>query len=317
MNPKVRNDSPIGAVFAPISQPPQVGTSLPLSKRQKRRRDLAKSTLFHVLVIASGIVMIYPLLWLLSSSLKPRDEIWNTVTQLIPHHLTFQHYLDGWSGFGGVTFTTFYINTFIYAGFGTILAVATCTTVAFGFARIRFPGSRIWFAIMLLTLMLPVEIQIIPQYILFSRLNLVNTFVPLLLPRFLDQAGQAFFIFMIVQFIRGIPIELDEAADIDGAGRFSIFTRVILPLIQPPIVTSAIFSFYFTWGDFLTPLVYLNSPQLYTVSLALRAFADPSGLTDWGAIFAMSFLSLIPVIAVFIMFQRYIVQGISTSGMKG
>jgi multiple sugar transport system permease protein len=308
MNPKLQSDSLAVDVFA---------GPVPMTIQQKRRRARLHRTLFHVIVVVGGLIMIYPLLWLLASSLKPNDQIWNTVTSLIPVHATLQHYFDGWSGFGGVTFTTFYINTFIYAGFGTILAIVTSTVVAFGFARIRFPGSHIWFGIMLLTLMLPVQIQIIPQYIIFSQLNLVNSFVPLLLPRFLGQAGQAFFIFMIVQFIRGVPIELDEAAEIDGAGKFGIFTRVVLPLIKPPIITSAIFSFYWTWGDFLTPLVYLNSPQLYTISLALRSFADPSGLTDWGAIFAMSFLSLLPVIIVFIAFQRYIVQGVSTSGLKG
>lgn len=273
--------------------------------------------LFHLLVIAGGFVMLYPIFWLFASSLKPADEIWTTVTSLIPRHPTLEHYIQGWSGFGGVSFTTFYINTFIYAGFGTLLSLVTCATVAYGFARIKFPGSRVLFGLMLLTLMLPVQIQIIPQYIFFNRLGMVNTFYPLLLPRFFDQAGQAFFIFMIIQFIRGIPIELDEAAEIDGHGKFSIFARVIVPLIQPPLVTSAIFSFYWTWGDFLTPLIYLNSPQLFTVSVALRSFADPAGVTDWGSIFAMSALSLVPVIVVFIAFQRYIVEGIGTTGMKG
>ncbi|NCN04007.1 MAG: carbohydrate ABC transporter permease [Spirochaetales bacterium] len=122
---------------------------------------------------------------------------------------------------------------------------------------------------------------------------------------------------MIVQFIRGIPVELDEAASIDGLGRFGIFFQIIMPLVKPALVTAGIFSFYWIWADFLTPLIYLNSPQLYTISVALRSFADPSGTTDWGAIFAMSFLSLVPVLVVFSIFQRQIVDGISTSGLKG
>ena len=152
------------------------------------------------------------------------------------------------------------------------------------------------------------------QYVFFTKLNLVNTFYPLLLPRFF---GMAFFIFMIMQFIRGIPKELDEAAEIDGCSHFGIFFRIILPLIRPALITAAIFSFYWTWEDFLTPLVYLNEPKLYTISVALRSFADASGATDWGAIFAMSALSLVPVLVVFVVFQRYLVQGISTTGMKG
>lgn len=167
---------------------------------------------------------------------------------------------------------------------------------------------------MLLTLMLPIQVQIIPQYIVFSWLDWINTFLPLLLPRFF---GNAFFIFLIMQFIRGIPSELDEAAEIDGCSKIGIFFRIILPLIQPALVTAAIFSFYFTWEDFLTPLIYLTDIKLFTVSVALRSFADPSAATDWGAIFAMSSLSLVPVFIIFVLFQRYLVEGISTSGLKG
>jgi len=167
---------------------------------------------------------------------------------------------------------------------------------------------------MLLTMMLPNQVTLIPQYILFSELGWINTFYPLLLPRL---GGAPFFIFMIVQFIRGIPIDLDEAAMIDGCGKSGIFFRIILPQLKPALITSAIFSFYWTWDDFMTPLIYLTKPNLYTVSVALRAFADPSGSTDWGAIFAMNTLSLVPVFAIFIFFQRYLVEGIATSGLKG
>jgi multiple sugar transport system permease protein len=285
-----------------------------LSRRQRR---ILGSTVFHLLIAFFGFVMLYPLLWLAGSSFKPSTEIWVNVSRLLPDNPTFEHYINGWRGFGGVTFTTFYRNSIIYAGLGTLGSVVSSAVVAFGFARIRFPGRNFWFACMLATLMMPVQIQIIPQYILFSQLGWINSFVPLLLPRFLGQAGQAFFIFMIVQFIRGIPIELDEAASIDGMGRIGIFAHVIMPLVVPALMTSAIFSFYWTWADFLTPLIYLNNPRLYTISVALRAFADPSGTTDWGAIFAMSFLSLVPVLAVFATFQKYIVEGISTSGLKG
>ena len=282
-----------------------------------RQRHTLGAIVFHTLVVAFGFVMLYPLLWLAGSSFKPSTEIWTNVSRLLPENPTLEHYINGWRGFGGVTFTTFYRNSIIYAGLGSLGSVLSSAVVAFGFARLRFPGRNFWFACMLATLMMPVQIQIIPQYILFSQLGWINSFVPLLLPRFLGQAGQAFFIFMIVQFIRGIPVELDEAASIDGMGRFGIFGKVIMPLVVPALMTSAIFSFYWTWADFLTPLIYLNNPRLYTISVALRAFADPSGTTDWGAIFAMSFLSLVPVLAVFATFQRYIVEGISTSGLKG
>lgn len=313
MRAKVQSGSPTATLES--SAPHRLEVDRRLTRR--RRKTAARRVLFHVVAIVLGFVMIYPILWMLSSSMKPTDEIFTTVASIIPRHFTLQHYIEGWSGFGGTTFATFYKNTIIYAGLGTIFTIFVSTITAFGFARIKFPGGKIWFAVMLVTLMLPVQIQIIPQYILFNRLHMVNTFYPLLLPRLLGQAGQAFFIFMIVQFIRGIPVDLDEAAEIDGAGKFRVFWQLILPLVQPPVVTTAIFSFYWTWGDFLGPLIYLDNPNLYTVSVALRDFADPSGTTQWGQIFAMSFLSLVPVILVFIAFQRHIVEGISTTGMKG
>jgi multiple sugar transport system permease protein len=283
----------------------------------KRNRNFAKfrgSVLYHGFVIALGILMLYPVAWLFASSLKAPDEVWSTVTSLIPRELHFENYAEGWRGFGGLSFVTFYKNSFIYAGLSTLFAVTTSAVVAYAFSRLRFLGRDIWFAVMLMTLMLPTQVLIIPQYIIFSKLNWLNTFLPLLLPQL---GGNAFFIFMIVQFIRGIPIDLDEAAMIDGAGRGGIFFHIILPQITPALVTAAIFCFYWTWEDFLQPLVYLNKPELYTVSVALRSFSDPGGITNWGAVFAMLGLSLVPVFLIFVFFQRYIVEGISTTGLKG
>ncbi len=277
-------------------------------------RELTRSLAYHGFMIGFGFVMLYPLLWLLGSSLKGPSEIWTNISSLIPKMPTAENYVHGWAGFGGVTFATFYKNSFVYAGIGTILTVSSSAVVAFGFTRTRFVGRQFWFAVMMSTLLLPVQVQIIPQYIVFTKLGWLNTFLPLLLPRF---GGQAFFIFLIMQFIRGIPSELDDAAAIDGCGKAGIFFRVILPLIIPALVAAAIFSFYFTWADFLNPLIYLNDPRLYTISVALRAFADPAGATDWGAIFAMSALSLVPVFLVFAVFQRYLVEGISTTGLRG
>jgi multiple sugar transport system permease protein len=279
------------------------------------RRKIAGSVLYHVLVAGFALIMLYPLIWMFASSFKPSDEVFRTVTSLIPSRIELDNFARGWKGFGGTTFTTFYANSLFYAGMATVLSVGASSIVAYGFSRIKFAGRGFWFACMLMTLMLPVQVTIIPQYVAFvNLLELRNSFLPLLLPR---MGGQAFFIFMIMQFIRGIPKELDEAAEIDGCGRFGIFFRIILPLIQPALITAAIFSFYWTWEDFLGPLIYLNAPQQYTVSLALRAFSDPSAGTDWGAIFAMSSVSLIPVFLIFIFFQRYLVQGISTTGLKG
>jgi multiple sugar transport system permease protein len=275
---------------------------------------MVRTTVYHAFVVAFGFVMLYPLMWMVASSLKPSEDIFSNVTALIPRRITFDNYVQGWAGFGGISFLTFFRNSLVYAVPGTLLVVCASALTAYGFARLRFVGRRFWFVMMLMTLMLPIQVQVIPEYILFSKLGLVNTFWPLLLPRI---GGQAFFIFMIMQFIRGIPRELDDAASIDGCGQFGIFWRIVVPLISPALVTASIFSFYFTWGDFLHPLIYLNDPRLYTISVALRNFADPSTVSNWGAIFAMATLALLPVFAVFVFFQRYLVEGISTSGLSG
>jgi len=282
-----------------------------LSKGQKA---VLKTLVYHTFVALIGLGMIYPILWMLSASLKENADIWSNVDSLIPREIHLENYANGWKGFGDQSFATFYKNSFIYAGFGTLFQVTASAIVAYGFARVQFTGKRFWFALMLTSMMLPTQITQIPQYILFNELGWVNTFYPLLIPRL---GGAPFFIFMIVQFIRGIPTELDEAAMIDGCTKGGIFFRIILPQLKPAVITAAIFSFYWTWDDFMTPLIYLNKPELYTVSVALRAFADPSSATDWGAIFAMSILSLLPVFIIIIFFQRYLVEGIATSGLKG
>jgi multiple sugar transport system permease protein len=280
----------------------------------KKQRDRIRSTIYHVLVGLFCLLMLYPLFWMIASSFKGPDEIWTNVFSLIPREFAWQNYVEGWQGIGGISYTRFYLNPFLYAGVGTLFVVLSSALVAYGFARIRFFGNKFWFTCMILTLMLPSQVQLIPQYIMYNQLGWINTYLPLLVPRLF---GQAFFIFLMLQFIRGIPRELDEAAEIDGCSRFGIFFRIILPLIWPAVITCAIFSFYWTWEDFFQPLIYLNNPNLYTISLALRASADPNSVTNWGAIFAMSTLSLVPVLLIFILFQRFLVQGISTTGIKG
>ena len=283
-------------------------------KRRKRARKISRTFLYHSLVIIFAFVMIFPLIWMLASSFKPADEVWRFATSLIPQKPTLDNYINGWRGFGGITFTTFFKNTLIFTVFGTIFQVGSSALVAYGFARINFTGKKFWFLLMIGTILLPSQVQAVPNFILFTKLGWLNSFKPLLIPRL---AGNAFFIFMIMQFIRGIPTELDEAAEIDGCSKIGIFFRIILPLITPALITAGIFSFYWTWSSFFEPVIYLTEPRLYTVSVALRAFSDPAGVTNWGEIFAMSILSLLPVFVIFILFQRYMVKGISTSGLTG
>lgn len=268
----------------------------------------------HLLCLVIGAASLYPLFWLVASSFKETSQVFVSAQSLIPSLWDFSNYTKGWQGFAGITFGTFFQNTIIIVCSVVVGTIVSCSMIAYSFARIKFRGKGFWFGTVMLTLLLPAQIVQIPQYIIFYEIGWVNTFLPLIVPAFF---GSAFFVFLIMQFIRTIPYELDEAAKIDGCSRAGIFLRVILPLIVPALVTAAIFEFYWSWDNFFGALIYLGQPKLYTLGVALRLFADPSSGTDWSAMFAMATLSLIPPIAVFFFFQRYIVEGISTTGLKG
>lgn len=280
----------------------------------EHKKIKTKSVVYTVLVLLGGFIMIYPLIWMVMSSFKENNEIFSDASSLIPSYFKFENYSNGWAGFAGISFSVFFRNSFIISIIGTIGAVFSSAVVAFGFARTRFRSRAFWFVCMLITMMLPFQIIMIPQYIIFNQLGWVGTFLPLIVPSYF---GSAFFIFLIVQFIYGIPRDLDEAAKIDGCSYYGIFARIILPLIVPALVTCAIFSFMWKWDDFLGSLLYLNKPSTYPVSLALKMFADPTSISDWGAMFAMATLSVVPIFVIFIFFQKYLVEGISTEGLKG
>lgn len=287
-------------------------TAEAVSVRRGRRKS--GTVTGRIFIILGGLVMVYPLIWMVMSSFKDNNEIFSNAVSMIPARWKFENYSNGWRGFGGITFGTFFGNSFFITVVGTVGSVFSSAFAAYGFARLRYKGRNFWFICMLLTMMLPFQIIMIPQYIIFNKLGWVNTFLPLIVPNFF---GGAFFIFLIIQFIYGIPRDLDEAAKIDGCSYYGIFFRIILPLIVPALVTSAIFSFMWKWDDFLGALLYLNKPSLYPVSLALKMFADPTSVQDWGALFAMATLSVLPIFVIFVFFQKYLVEGISTEGLKG
>lgn len=271
-------------------------------------------TIYHIVVCILGFIMIYPLLWMLSSSFKVNEKIFADSLNLLPLPFVIENYINGWKGFAGVSFFTFFKNSFIISIVATIGAAVSSAIIAYGFARGTFKLKKPLFACMMITMMLPYQIIMVPQFIIFQKLNWVGSFLPLIVPYFF---GQGFFIFLIMQFIQGIPKDLDEAARIDGCNMYSIFFKIILPLIVPAVVTCVVFSFMWRWDDFLASLIYLNNPTQYTISLALRMFSDPSAMSDWGSMFAMSILSLVPIFILFITCQKYLVEGISTSGLKG
>ncbi len=266
----------------------------------------------HIVLIAVGIIMIYPLLWMLASSFKP-DALIFREPGLIPTDFTTENYSLGWNALSH-PFTHYLMNSFMVVAGAVVGNLASCSLAAYAFARLNFRFRRLWFAIMLMSIMLPIHVIIVPQYVLFSELGWLNTFLPLIVPKLL--ATDAFFVFLMVQFFRGVPRDLDEAARIDGAGHARIFLQIMLPLAVPALATTAIFTFIWTWNDFFSQLIFLTEPDLYTVPIALRAFLDSTGQSSWGSMFAMSIVSLVPLFLIFLLGQRYLVRGIATTGLK-
>jgi multiple sugar transport system permease protein len=259
-------------------------------------------------------VVLYPLAWLLGTSLKSPTEIASNLS-IIPRTFTWENYSEGWNGFTGVSFGRFFLNSALIASATVIANVVSCVLAAYAFARLKFVGRGIYFAIMISTLLLPHHVLMIPQFMLFRTFHMIDTPLPLIVPKVL--ATEAFFVFLMVQFMRGIPRELDEAAKMDGCNPGRTFWHIILPLTRPALVTTAIFSFIWTWNDFLPQLIYLNQLNQRTVPVALRGFLDSGGQSEIGPMFAMSVLSLVPVFIFFVAFQRMLVQGINTAGLKG
>lgn len=278
---------------------------------RSNRRPIV-SILLHAALIATGVLMLYPLLWMLSASVRPQNEIFGS-TSLWPSAISFDSFTSGWNALS-VSFGVFFTNSFVIAILSVAGNVMSCSMAAFAFARLEFWGRPVWFALMLGTLMLPYHVVLIPQYIIFVNLGWVNSILPLVVPKFL--AADAFFIFLMVQFFRGIPRELDEAAMMDGCSPWRIYWKILLPLSTPVLVTAAVFTFIWTWDDFLGPLIYLNDIRTYTVQLGLRSFVDATSTSSWGSLFAMSLLTLVPVFLLFLFFQRLLIEGIATTGMK-
>ncbi|MHC1692336.1 MAG: carbohydrate ABC transporter permease [Sphaerochaetaceae bacterium] len=280
----------------------------------KKTTDAINRLFANLIIIVLGLGMLYPILWLIAASFKPSNTIFSN-PGLIPTTFTWDNYRTGWEGIGIVGFDTFFRNSFIICVLSAIANTVFCSITAYAFARLRFIGKKMWFAAMMATLMLPTHVTTIPRYIIFRSFGWVNTFLPIIVPKFF--ATDAFFIFLLVQFIRGLPKDIDEAALIDGCGKFGIYTRIVMPLTLPALITTVLFTFLWTWDDFFNQLLYLTSPDRYTVPMGLRLFLDSSGMSSWGPMFAMSVLSLVPAFVLFFSLQKYFVRGIATTGIKG
>jgi multiple sugar transport system permease protein len=280
------------------------------SARARRFRGI----LLHVLLCTVLVIMLYPVIWMVMSSLRPEREIFGGLG-LIPKNWTLQNYIRGWHLTGNPTFALFFVNSFIISALAIIGNLLSCSMAGYAFGRLNFRLKWFWFALMLGTIMLPIHAQLIPQYIFFLKIGWVNTILPLVVPKFL--ATDAFFIFLMVQFMRTLPAELEQAAVIDGASYWQRYWRIILPLSLPALVTTAVFTFIHTYNDFLGQLIYLTDVKSMTVPLALRSFLDPSGGTSsFGGLFAMVVVSIGPVLGFFLASQRMLTRGIATQGFK-
>ncbi|WP_432741636.1 carbohydrate ABC transporter permease [Streptomyces sp. JH002] len=296
----------------PVTRPRPAPEALPAPYRGRRLRRRAGSVLKHTGLIIVALLMLYPLLWMVASSLRPNADIF-TSSGLFVDTFDLDHYPNGWNALA-YPFSTYLLNSFLVVLGSVIGNLVSCSMAAYAFARLQFRWRRWAFMAMLVTIMLPIHVLIIPQYVVYAQLGWINTYLPLIVPKLL--ATDAFFIFLMVQFIRGIPRELDEAARIDGAGHARIYGQIMLPLMVPALATTAIFTFIWTWNDFFTQLIFVTKPDLYTVPVALRSFIDAQTQSDFGAMFAMSVVSLIPVFLVFLFGQRFLLRGIATTGGK-
>jgi multiple sugar transport system permease protein len=273
-----------------------------------------RRTGWHVAVVAIVLVVIYPLLWLLGQSFKPADEIVADL-RFWPSGFTVDNYVEGWSGLPAGTFLRFFGNSLLVAGLAVVGNVLACSLTGYALAKLTFRGRAALFAIMIGTLLLPYHVLIVPQYVIFRELGWIDSILPLVVPKFL--ATDAFFVFLMVQFIRNIPKDLYEAAELDGCGPWRNYWQITLPLAKPALVTTSIFAFVWTWNDFFSQLVYLSSPDRYTVPLALNLFIDHTSQSAYGPMFAMALVSMVPIFLFFLAFQRLLVEGIATSGLKG
>lgn len=281
---------------------------------RKVSRKTWQTVVWFVVLIALTAIVLYPLVWLFLSTFKPNSEFGQNMG-LLPNSPTIDNYVKVLEGIAGVPLWRFFANSLLIAVVSVIGTVLSSALAAYAFARIQFKGLGILFAAMIGTLLLPFHVVIIPQYIMFNNLGMVDTFWPLLIPKFL--ATEAFFVFLLVQFMRQMPRDMDEAARIDGAGHVRIFWSIILPLIKPALITCAIFSFIWAWNDFLGPLLYLTSPENYPLPIALRLYNDQTSSSDYGATVTASFIALLPVLLFFLVFQRFLVDGVATQGLKG
>ena len=280
--------------------------------KRKSTYKRVRLTLSTVIIVIGAIIMLFPLAWMVSTSLKPEVDVFIVPTQWLPKRILLQNYPEA---LNYVPFGQYYWNSVRVTGLAVLGALVSSSCVAFAFARLRVPGKDILFVILLSTLMLPEEVTLVPTYLLFRKLDWLDTYRPLVVPSWFGL--NAFYIFLLRQFFLTLPIDLDDAAKIDGAGFFDIYWRIVLPLSKPALASVAVFSFFSHWNSFQAPLIYLNTVEKYTIPVGLRLYMSAMGNTHWNYLMAATLVSVTLPLIIFFTSQRYFVQGAVLTGLKG
>lgn len=285
-----------------------------IRRRRRHRKEIIGKVVRYTILVFVGIIMLYPLIWLVGASFKTNAEIFTSIG-FMPKDFDFSGYIRGWRTSTEYSFATYFANTFKIVIPKVILTVISTVLTAYGFARFKIPGKKYLFSILIATLLLPNVVLRIPQYLMYREFAWLNSYKPLIVPAAF--AVDAFFVFMLIQFLRGLPKDLEEAAVIDGCNSFQVLIYVLIPMLKPAIISVALFQFMWTMNDFLGPLIYISSVEKYPVSIALKMSMDASAVVQWNQVLAMSVIALLPSLIVFFLAQKHFVDGISTTGMKG
>ncbi|MBO6242386.1 MAG: carbohydrate ABC transporter permease [Butyrivibrio sp.] len=267
----------------------------------------------YLIILIIGIILLYPIIWMFMAAFKSNEEIFGTVA-LFPNKWLFKNFVEGWKGSAGYTYTRFFANTALMVFPTTILTLISSTLVAYGFARFEFPFKKLLFTILLAMMMLPNTVVIIPRYMLYNRFQWIDSYMPFYAPALL--CCNSFFPYMLIQFLRGIPRDLDESAYIDGCGTFKTLIEILLPLMKPALFSAGLFQFLWTYNDYFNSLIFVNSVRKYPISLAVRMSLDSESVVQWGKVMAMACVAVLPLMILFFAAQKYFVEGIATSGMK-
>jgi multiple sugar transport system permease protein len=281
------------------------------NKSLSSSRKISRAFIYLILIL-SATICLFPFVWIIATAFKQTSEIYSMPPKLFPKTFNLSNFQDGWNG---ADFKDYFGNSLFVTILATVGCVISSSIVAYGFSRFKSKYSKLLFTILLSTLMLPTQVTMIPQYLLFNKIHMINTYWPLILPSWLG--GGAFNIFLFIQFFNTMPKELDEAAEIEGASSFQIYWRILIPMVKSVILAVLVMALVYNWNDFFNPLIYLNDSKKFTIAVGLQFFKSAQGTVKMGQMMAMSLVSLLPVLAIFAFCQKYFVEGIKLSGLKG